>query len=724
MRTMDMSNRLPRIRVVPESAERNELLAIRPIALLEAMRRNVGLILVVGLLAAIVGAAVAWVLPRSYTSTTQILLDPRGLRVLDKDITPQAREADQSVSVIESELRFMASDLVLIRVVERLGLLRDGGLGGNAGASPLASALEWARGIGQAALGRSDEDRPTREQMALLAMQRAVKVSRQPNTFVIDISATLKDRALAARVADTVASEYIAARFTSRIDASRRASETINGRLEELARQVQEADSAVERYKASNDLVSASGRLLNETRMGELNSQLQAARAETVRAAARVDQVRALRSAGGLGDASIEALQSSTLERLKANLATVRQREAALSAQLLPSHPVFRQVRQEVSAVERSIDQELGRITQTATGALERARATERALEGQLQEMKGKVLGEGRALVELRELERVAEATRSIYQTFLVRAREISEQQRIDPSSAVILAQAEPARAPSGPGLLALMGAAGIAGLGLGAALGIRRDRGDPVVRSTLQLEELAPDAIVHELPMPGSNTVTRGSAQAVDGVGYLVAPAGSATAEAAARIHRRLPASDDRRTGPLVCIVTAAEPMQGKSTVALNLATAAARGGDSVLLIDADREDRNATRAFGAERRPGLSDLLSASTECAKTIVKGKTPPIDLLPAGRFADVRSTRAGIDRVAGAILSNLASYDLVVVDASLAGRDRQLMHALAAKAGAAVVVARAGSAQKTAVEDAASWVAGTIGAPLHLVLVQA
>jgi polysaccharide biosynthesis transport protein len=355
---------------------------------------------------------------------------------------------------------------------------------------------------------------------------------------------------------------------------------------------------------------------------------------------------------------------------------------------------------------------------------LERARATERALEAQLEEMKARVLGEGRAMVELRELERVAEASRSIYQTFLTRAREISEQQRIDPSSAVILAQAEPARAPGGPGLIALAGAAAFAGLGIGAALGLRRDRDDPLVRSALQLEELAAGAVVHELVLPaksGRGNLLR-PRHGSDGVEYLAAPAGTEGAEAAARIHRKLPAADRRRGAPLLCLVTAAEPLQGKSTVALNLAIAASRAGDSVLLVDADRDAMAATQSFGADDESGLAEALQGTTACPDVIVKSKNPPVDLLPAGKLDELRATRAILDALPARLLAPLAGYDLVVVDASLVGRDR-LTLALAGRADVALLAVQAGSGRKAAVTEAAGWLEGAVGSPAQLVLVR-
>lgn len=722
---MDMTNRIDGPRRQPKGGAAAASFAIRPAAVAEALWRRLWLIVLCGALAALLAAVLGLAMPRSYTSSAQLLIDPRGLQVVDKDITPQAREPDLSVSIIESEMRFLASDLVLQRVIDRVGLAKaDDGGGPKPSSMPgwLASAVAQVgvlRDQAKAMLGRTDAAMSD-QQAAMFSLQKGLRISRPPNTYVLDVAVTHKDRDLAARVANAIAAEYIGARFDSRATISRRASETIDGRLDELRTKVRDADAAVERYKEGKGLVSSSGRLLADQRMGEVSTQLQVARGETVRAQTRVDEVRAARRARDSTEAGLEALQSATLERLRSNQAVARQREAALSATLLPSHPLYRQVRQEIRATESSINQELSRIGDTATAALERARATQQALDRQLQELKALSVRDGAALVELRELERIAEANRAIYQTFLTRTRELVEQQRIDPNSAVLLSHAEPARSANGPGLMPLIAAASMAGLGLGAAFALRRDHLDPRVRSHLQLETLVGADGMHRVPLPMPRRLSAKAGSDAERALYFVAEPASPMAEAMGRLQRDL-VKAGRRTMPLVYLVVAAEPFQGKSTVALNLAVAAARAGETVLLVDADREAMVATRAAGASELPGLAEVMLGDTGCTEAIVKRSEPPVDLLPAGKLAELRPSRLSLDRISSTLLTPLANYDVVVVDAATVGRDRLGM-ALAGRADACLLVVQEGAGQKAAVEEAARWLDGVSGGDMHVVLV--
>ncbi len=108
--------------------------------------------------------------------------------------------------------------------------------------------------------------------------------------------------------------------------------------------------------------------------------------------------------------------------------------------------------------------------------------------------------------------------------------------------------------------------------------------------------------------------------------------------------------------TGRARCfVITSADESEGKSTVAVNLASALAAIGSRVILLEADMRRPTAAALLGLRRGgPGLSDMLVSSgelEECVMTvesepglfvIPSGTVPPnsADLLSAGRMAEV------------------------------------------------------------------------------------
>ena len=73
------------------------------------------------------------------------------------------------------------------------------------------------------------------------------------------------------------------------------------------------------------------------------------------------------------------------------------------------------------------------------------------------------------------------------------------------------------------------------------------------------------------------------------------------------------------------------------------------------MLLVDADVAKRHATRAFGAEERPGLTELLGDSARNPEDLVLGTTiPDLTFLPAGRRQELAPELFASQRMADVI----------------------------------------------------------------------
>lgn len=664
-----------------------------------AARDNAGRIALNTLLAALALGALALVLPRFYETSARILIDPRGLQIVDKDVSPRGASSEQSISIVESEMRVLYSDNVLRGVVERANLAQDPEFNGEL--MTISRALTRFRDSVRSLAGRSDPAPPP-ELEALRYLQRGIRVRREPQSYVIDLSVTTRDPGKSERIANLIAQEYVQTRFQALAGATKRASDTMEGRLESLRRAVENAEAAVEQFKASNNIVGASGRLVNEQQLAELNSQVIIARNEAAKAGDLYEQVMRVRRAGGEPDALPEALRSETMARLRGQYAAIRRREASLSVSVLANHPLQKQIARELADTKRLISDELGRVAENARLEAERARANEKSLEANLESLKKLANTTNEKLVHLRQLEREAEAHRSVYSTFLTRTKELSEQIKIDTALATVLSPAIPPNGPKAPTLLHLLALGGALGFGLSMYTALNRLRGDPRLRSPAQLRAMAGNRRIFLVPqledaIGGLDSSSNGAGAEVPAfvLANPKAPASVAVQRLSTEIVARL--NDDKSQ---VVVVTAAGEYEGKSTIALNLALAASEAGDNVLLIDADQRGRMLSKLVdGQAARRGLFDIVAGAVESRLAIVKRSGYPIDILPAGNAGNRKLQRTGLT-----IASLAKSYDLVVVDAGVLMKDR-LVPELAFGANAILLVARDGVTNRAAYQSA-------------------
>ncbi len=407
-----------------------------------------------------------------YRAVAQILIGPVDLRGVDKSVVPPAQTADSNVIEVESETRVLTSDKVLGRVVDSEHLIADPEFYFNA---PSASGtvltwIKWTLGLRPKAAPAVDA-----RLAALRQLQRDVGAKRTERTYVVDLTVETSNAEKSARLANAIVAAYFSEQSAAHTEAARRVAESLTSRLAELRERVRHAEEEVERYKAEQGIVGASGRLVDEQQLTELNNQVTSAQARTAEAKARYDQIARLQQTGTDPGSTNEAVQSTTIGLLREQYAAVVQRETTLAAELGPQHPYVVEARAQVRNAQRLVSEEVARVSNAAHSEYERALANEQALSNNLDALKQRAISTGLAFVKLRELEREVEASRAVYESFLVRARETREQERLDTMNVRVLSDAQAPLDRSWPPrrtllLLVALGAGLFGGVGMAYA--------------------------------------------------------------------------------------------------------------------------------------------------------------------------------------------------------------------------------------------------------------
>src|ERR1700686_3842347 len=613
------------------------------------------MIVAVGLAAAFVRLA-----PHKYTATTQILIDPMDLRgAAQSDISPTIPQSDAAVLQVESQARVIASDNVLRRVVATEGLDHD---------------PEFMRGA------MAEKYGPL---AALNELQKHVQVKRSERTYVVDVSVTSEDPDKAARIANAIAQTYLTEQTEVRSNAARQISQALTGRLKELQTRVRDAEQRVEAYKASHNIVGATGELVNEQQLTSLNAQLSASRARTSEAKARLDQVESvLHSKTPIG-AFPEAVQSQTISLLRSQYAEIMRRDAEQKSSLGERHPAVIEIEAQGARLQKLIEDEVNRIAQSDSAEYERAKADEDMLSRQVDALKNTAVSTNESLVGLRELDREVQASRAVYESFLVRSRETGEQEQVDTKNIRIISKADrPIYRSSPPPSLILGLAAMLLGFASGVGIVIMQGSAEEAAPRAARTPAKTPTSFgrlgafakkLWEPPEPPPAISVLATLPNVDiafGLDAVEDPH-SRFAREIQKVDGAVRPSHKKRGNPSVLVV-AADDEDDTASVALMLAAAAA-ATQRVLLIDTDLKRRTLSAIDADDGEAGLVDVAPGRRELSEVIVRDRDTNVNLLPFVSPNSRRDRRISDADIKEAF-DKTKRFDMVIVAAVDVARD--------------------------------------------------
>ncbi|WP_295813632.1 GumC family protein [uncultured Nitratireductor sp.] len=445
---------------------------IDPVEVIGGIFRAKWLILLTTIIGAVLGVIVALSTPKMYYAATQIVFDPRNLQLVERDLTPGALPSDATLALIENQVAIMTSGNVLARVVDDLDLADDPEFNGTGGGSLLSTLLSPRALISALINGGDDDGGTARHAIAVENLAEALDVGRNAKTFIITIGAITKDPEKSSLIATTTRDVFLSTYGELQSATAGRANREITDQLATLRAEVEQAERAVADFKAKNDIVDAQGRLITDEEILRLNEQLSTARARTSELNARAAAARTLDVETVLGGALPEQIASPVMTELLAQYSSLRQQAGRLAVRLGPRHPDRLSVEAELSGAREEIARELRRVVASNQVELQRAVQLEQDLSGQLARLKvekGDMEGER---VTLRELEREANAKRSVYESLLLRARETGQQERLNTANVSVISQAVPPLKPIGPSRSSIAMAGTILGFLLGVGLG------------------------------------------------------------------------------------------------------------------------------------------------------------------------------------------------------------------------------------------------------------
>jgi capsular exopolysaccharide synthesis family protein len=274
----------------------------------------------------------------------------------------------------------------------------------------------------------------------------------------------------------------------------------------------------------------------------------------------------------------------------------------------------------------------------------------------------------GEASVKLRELERDAEAARTVFENLLRRAAETREQETLQVADSRIVNPAVLPFAPASPQKLQLAFIGFALGFGLAFFVSALLEFLRPTfvrpqeIEARLKLRHLAS---VPALRAPGAHAF----AEPLSDIRSIAVLPHTAFAEAVRAI--RIAVDSERRDAAEVVLLASALPGEGKSVIASNLAHLYALSGVKTLVVDADLRKGTLSRQLLPDAALGLLDCLQTGAEPRQAIVSDRSTGLHFLPAAGAEPSQLSAPELlsSRTMAAIFSELRrEFDVIIVDA--------------------------------------------------------
>src|SRR3981081_3749032 len=631
------------------------------------MRRRIWIIVPTLLAAVLSVAAVNMITPR-YKSEARILIDGRENIFLRPN-----GERNEERNALDAEAVTSQVQLLLSRDLAR-EIIRKNKLAERPefdpvlqGVSPVKSMLALF-GIGRDPFSLTPEERVLDAYYERFTAY-AVDTSR---AIVIDFQP--RDPELAARVANSIAEGYLVLQQGARQEQAKSAGQWLSGEIDNLRKKVAEAETRGEDFRSKSSLfIGTNNTTLSNQQMGELNTQLNNARALKSDAESKARLIREMLQSGRPIEAS-EVLNSELTRRLSEQRVTLRAQLAEQSSTLLDNHPRIKELKAQLADLDRQLREEASKVSRSLDNDSRIASGRVEGLSSSLEQLKKQATSSNGQDVQLRALEREAKAQRDLLESYLAKYREANTRETIDaaPSDGRIISRATVSNEPAYPKKLPIVLIATLATLMLGAgaiATGELLRMTPPHATASLA----ASPAPVRSPPPAAAASVAADPAPDPAPVFETRPEIQSETsAEVATELTEIEQLADDLRgasegAGKVTILGTASS--ESITLTALTLARLLASDA-RVVVVELSASSSTISAVSVDPSAPGLAELMLGEASFSQIITKDRLSRVHLVTPGRPGSDRALLQS-PRLTLAINALLRVYDHVLLDAGTA-----------------------------------------------------
>lgn len=586
-----------------------------------------------------------------YHADATVQIDQEAAKVLGTEDTDSSAAIQDSDRFLKTQLDVIRSRSLAQTVAEDLKLFNN------------PEFLETMNVDPDAAATSSLPPQEAQRELVLSTLADNLSVSLPLDSRIATISFSSPSPALAARVANSFAQNYIRNNLQRKFDTSSYAREFLKQQLDEAAVRLAESERQALEYarrtrvidasnaaNPSGDLAGAPKSLVAAT-LVKLNQDYAAALSRRIEAQQRWEnaQGQALMSLPEVLNnlaiqnllqqkAMVQAEYEQELQRRKADFPTVKQAKARLD-----------ELDQQVTAIASS-------IRQAIKGNYLTALEQEKALEAQLADLKSDTLNEQGQAVQLGILQRKTNNDRQLYDLLLSRYNELNAEAGVQANNVSIVDGADRPSEPIKPNIPLNLALSLLAGIGLAGLFVFGREQLFNAVRT--------PDDVTRKLGLPSLGAIPK-MQEGIRIEEQIIDPK-TQVSETFSSLRSSLMLVSSHGL-PRSLMFTSARQGEGKSSSCFATAVALSRIGKRVLVVDLDLRRPNQHNMFGLKNGPGMSDLLTHNKTAAEVIQPTQYDGVFFVSSGGIppnpAELLASPASRD-----VMSGLeAKYDIMLID---------------------------------------------------------
>jgi len=487
-----------------------------------------------------------------------------------------------------------------------------------------------------------------------------VDVAPVRGSRLVDISFDSVDPKFAAQAANALMDEYEQQNLQGKLSTSENMLEWLGKELANQQLKVEESERALADYRDKQNAMSLDERQnIVGARLNQLNEAATKAKMDRVQKETQYSQIKPLLAAGAQvsADQIPVILQSPQMTQLRAKLSELQQQKAQLLNRYLEKHPQVQAINGQLAEAQSQLSLEAQKALLNVKNEYESAVLAERTYGQNLDAAKADVQDLSKKSVGYNVMEREAKSNRTIYESLLQREKELRVSSNSRSNNVRIVDRAEVPRSP--------LAAAGrrtwLTSIAIGLVLAIGVAFGLDYMNDTIK----TPEDVTRRLKLPFLGLVpsVRGDKHPVLASAHVPHDFGEAFRSLRTSLMSRFPAE-----GTKILVVTSAQPLEGKTTTACNIAMALAYGGARVLLVDADMRRPGMHRPLRLTNERGLSQVLIGQARVRDVIQRTVDPNLLAITAGRTPPNPSELLGSERMK-TLLSNLSHgpFDWIVLD---------------------------------------------------------